>query len=100
MQMNVTEATQIARKYFNEVYSGESVKEVMLEEVTSDEANWYITFGFRAPTMPTVPTNSLSQFLPPPAAQPVDPAMLRVYKKVTVDDASRTAKELAMRLIG
>jgi hypothetical protein len=75
--MDVKEAIASAKAYVRDLYTGEPIRDLGLEEVERDGSNWLITLGFVRDDRPR-----LSQF----SAALAEIANRRVYKIVHVND--------------
>jgi len=88
--MDVNSAVKRAKEYVNNLFEGESISDVGLEEVVFDEpsAAWEVTVGFARPWKRA----QRSSFLP------FDPPLLeRDYKVVRVKDADGTIESVKIR---
>jgi hypothetical protein len=74
--MDAKEAISHAKAYVRDLYTGEPIRDLGLEEVERDGSNWLITLGFVREDRPR-----LSQF----SAALAEIANRRVYKIVDVD---------------
>ena len=89
--MNVKEAVAVAKGYLTQLYVGEEITDVGLEEVDFDDSSdyWNVTIGFARPW------NRLA-----PPAHPLSPASraaARSYKVVRIDDDTGEVKSLKDR---
>lgn len=90
--MDVREAVQMAKRYVSEVFAGEMLNDVGLEEVVFDEdkSAWNVTIGFSRPWDD-----------PKKYGAPLEPSPpKRTYLSVQVDDASGRAMSLKRRRLG
>ncbi len=90
--VDVREAVRIARQYMRDLYEGEKLPNLRLEEVelSEDNAEWLVTFGFTA-SEKDVETNSFITAIGGSTSRP-----RRDYKLIRVD--ARTGKALAMNI--
>ena len=91
--MNVKEAVSIAKSYLAQLYLGEEITDVGLEEVEFDEVSdqWSVTIGFARPwDTRTLLTAALS---------PASRAAARSYKVLRIDDSSGEVKSLKDRIL-
>ena len=91
--MDVKEAVAVAKGYLTQLYVGEGITDVGLEEVEfvgmSDQ--WSVTIGFARPWDQRSPlANALS---------PVGRAAARSYKVLRIDDGTGEVKSLKDRIL-
>ncbi len=86
--MNVKEAVGLAKDYITDIFSGEEIVQVGLEEVEFDEEahTWFVTIGFSR--LWDAPANMLAAI-----AQQAGPPK-RSYKVVSIDDFTGTVKSV------
>lgn len=91
--MDVKEAVRRAKQYVGEIFSGEKITHVGLEEVVFDDAEncWKITLGFFRPW-----DLDMEQTLVNPLAR-IDRRSRRTYKIVQIDDDSGKAVSITNR---
>ncbi len=91
--MDVKEAVRRAKRYLGEIFSGEKITHVGLEEVVFDDAAncWKITLGFFRPW-----DLDMEQTLVNPLAR-IDSHSRRTYKIVQIDDDSGKAVSITNR---
>ncbi len=89
--MDVKEAVRIAKEYLIDLFQGESIMNVGLEEVVFEDVSavWKITIGFSRPW--ELKTPILAAF--------ADGRHARSYKVLTVNDASREVEALTDRVL-
>ncbi len=89
--MDVKEAVRRAKKHLGELFSGEKITHVGLEEVVFDDATncWKITVGFFRPW-------DLEEDLRNPLAR-IDRRSRRTYKIVQINDATGEAVSITNR---
>ncbi len=80
-RISVKQAVHIARDYILELYDGQDLPNLMLEEVqmTDDDQHWLITFGFD--------TNRPTQIMNDPYSLPLQrirSQYVREYKRITL----------------
>lgn len=65
-EMNVKEAIDIAKRYIREIYSGEKIENLGLEEVEFEEMHgtWSVTLGFSRPWQHAAVGTFLHDFSP------------------------------------
>ena len=90
--MDVKQAVQIAKQYVSELFEGEPITNVGLEEVVyEDESDtWKITIGFSRPWHRTKPQT---------AAEMLGGPFERSYKVVQIDDESGKIESLMDRIL-
>lgn len=86
--MDVKEAVQIAKEYLDDLYDGEDITDIGLEEAVFNNEldNWDITIGF---SRPWDTRNSVVTAL----------RLRRSYKVVSIDDATGQVKSLTDRIL-
>ena len=91
--MDVKEAVGSAKEYLGEIFSGEEITHIGLEEVVFDDAAncWKITLGFFRPW-----DLDTDQFLRNPLAR-IARQSRRTYKIVQIDDDSGKAVSVTNR---
>ncbi len=91
--MDVKEAVSAAKVYLTDLYVGEGIDHVGLEEVEFDEiaSQWSVTIGFSRPWDQTPPFANLS-------ARAIR-ASTRSYKVVRIDDETGDVKSLKDRIL-
>lgn len=98
-QISSRDAIRIAREYMKSLYEGETLLNLMLEEVDfSDETNrWLITFGYDVenPEVEHPSLNALGVLQKPTLRQ-----FVRYYKLIEVDAETGKALSLKIRTIG
>ncbi len=92
-KMDVKQAVQSAKEYLGELFSGETITHVGLEEVVFDDTSncWKITVGFFRPW------DRNGEELNPLLTQLRDRHVRRTYKIVQIDDDSGQALSLTNR---
>ncbi len=90
-KLTLKDAVNCAKSYVAELYQGEQVTDLMLEEIrlSSDEGVWHVTIGF---TPPWVLRGLNSKF----SVRPHD----RVYKVVNVDSGTGEVRAIEIRTPG
>ena len=89
--MDVKEAIQVAREYVTDLFAGEEIMDVGLEEVVFDELSdtWKITVGFSRPWDRSASvTRRISQEY-----------LRRSYKVVSVNDTTEEVESIKDRLL-
>lgn len=88
--MQVNDAVRIAKEYVADIFSGEQIEEVGLEEVDFDEAGpaWRVTIGFFRPWDRPRGVGAALDF---------DTWRRRSFKVVRIDDASGQVLSLTHR---
>ena len=91
--MDVKEAVAVAKTYLTQLYLGEEISDVGLEEVEFDETDdqWSVTIGFARPWDRQSP---LAQ-----ALSPAGRAAARSYKVLRIDDGTGEVKSLKDRIL-
>ena len=91
--MDVMEATQTAKRYIVELFTGEQIANVGLEEVEFDDTRdeWSVTIGFSRPW------DNHTQLSTHPLTQRKLPE--RSYKVVRISDESGEVKSLKDRIL-
>lgn len=90
--MDVTKAVQAARMHISEIFAGEMLTDIGLEEVRFDDGEnvWLITVGFSRPwDDPNRHGGGFGESTPPQ----------RTYMTVRLDDATGKALELTRRVL-
>lgn len=89
--MDVKEAVAVAKGYITDLYAGEEIADVGLEEVELDLGSneWSVTIGFLRPWNRTLPD----------ALALARRASARSYKVVRIDDGTGEAKSLRDRIL-
>lgn len=89
--MDVREAVAVAKSYITDLYVGEEIADVGLEEVEFDHASneWNVTIGFLRPWNRTLPD----------ALALARRASARSYKVVRIDDDSGAVLSLRDRIL-
>ena len=89
--MDVKEAVSVAKRYVSDLYVGEGIADVGLEEVEFDRVSnqWSVTIGFARPWNRTLPT----------ALALASRASDRSYKVLRIDDDSGEVKSLKDRIL-
>ena len=84
MEVTMTMAIKIARKYFDDIYQNEEINNLELEEIVCDKDSneWRITFGYDADADKAVEKTS------------------RVYKVFHIDGDEGAFKGMFMREMG
>ena len=95
--MDVKEAVAVAKGYLTDIYTGESIVNLGLEEVEFDERSdtWCITLGFSRPWDHPMPRRNRTLALA--LGEPTEPELKRSYKVLRVDDDSGEVKSLKDR---
>ena len=90
--IDVKQAVRLAKKYFDELYEGEDLPNVLLEEIeiTEDEKLWLITFGYDTDHTVELPYDTV---LGPRVRH------LRDYKTVEVDAVTGELIALKIRKV-
>lgn len=88
--MDVKEAARLARDYITDVFAGDEISQLGLEEAVydADAKQWRITFGF---ARPWDRQNTMAVNLGLKTA--------RVYKVISIDDVGGTVVALTDRLL-
>ncbi len=97
--MDVREAVAKAREYVSDVYAGEEIKCIGLEEIRFDDAEnfWKVTIGFYRPW--DRDTSSLTTRLRElHGADPVD-RRRRAFKVIQIDDESGRIVAMTHRIL-
>ena len=91
--MDVKEAVAVAKGYLTQLYLGEDITHVGLEEVEFDEVSdqWSVTIGFARPWDQRSPLAH--------ALSPAGRAAARSYKVLRIDDGTREVKSLKDRIL-
>lgn len=86
--MDVKEAVRIAKEYLDDLYDGENIADIGLEEAVFNNEldNWDITIGF---SRPWDTRNSVVTAL----------RLRRSYKVISIDDATGQVKSLTDRIL-
>lgn len=95
--MDVMEATQTAKRYIVELFTGEQIANVGLEEVEFDDTRdeWSVTIGFSRPWdshSPTILSLSVEHLASRRLSE-------RSYKVVRISDESGEVKSLKDRIL-
>lgn len=92
--MDVKEAVSVAKSYLTQIYLGEEILDVGLEEVEFDELSdqWSVTIGFARPW-----DRSVSPLGFP--LSPANRAAARSYKVLRIDDQTSEVKSLKDRIL-
>ncbi len=90
--MDVREAVAVAKSYLTNLYTGEDIADLGLEEVEFDELSdqWSITLGFARPWERTALRRALSAG---------DRIGARAYKVLRIDDETAEVKSLKDRIL-
>ena len=90
--MDVKEAVAVAKGYLTNLYSGEDISDVGLEEVEFDELSdqWSVTIGFARPWERTALRRALSAG---------DRVGARAYKVLLIDDETGEVQSLKDRIL-
>lgn len=90
--MDVKQAVQIAKQYVSDLFEGEPIANIGLEEVVyEDESNtWKITVGFSRPWHRKSPLT---------AAEMLGGPFERAYKVVQIDDGTGKIESLMDRIL-
>src|SRR5262245_48525442 len=93
-RIDVRQAITNARAYIKLLYSGETLQRLMLEgvELTDDERNWIVTFGFDIPAARS-PREALGGY------QGLTEDYERTYRDIIVDAATGEARKMEPRLV-
>ena len=92
--MDVKEAVAVAKSYLTQLYLGEDITHVGLEEVEFDDVSdqWSVTIGFARPwDTRSLLTNAL--------VSPANRAAARSYKVLRIDDGTGEVKSLKDRIL-
>ncbi|MYD64700.1 MAG: hypothetical protein F4X26_01680 [Chloroflexi bacterium] len=89
--MDVKEAVAVAKDYVGDLYAGEEIADLGLEEVEFDDVSneWSVTIGFLRPWNRTLPD----------ALALARRASARSYKVLRIDDDSGEVKSLKDRIL-
>jgi hypothetical protein len=95
--MNIREAIATAKQYTMEVFADEKIADLGLEEVVRDDEHglWRITVGFSRPR--GVANRSIADTVAEFSMLTGEPLMHRLYKVVTIKDASKEVVSLTNR---
>ena len=90
--MDVKDAVAAAKSYLTNLYAGEDITDVGLEEVEFDESSdqWSVTLGFARPWDRSALNRALS---------PTGRAAARAYKVLRIDDETGEVKSLKDRIL-
>jgi hypothetical protein len=92
--IDVKEAVSIARAFLHELYQSEELRDLLLEEIelTDDEQNWFITFGFGAPRAPKTGFEAMKAGI-----GLSEPIYERIYKTIRVRASDGEVRAMKIR---
>lgn len=93
--LGVKEAVQTAKRYVQDIYEGEQVNNLLLEEAILDDSQhcWLITFGYDSSRVIRESLGAMATFL----NSPVKEETLRDYKTFMIDAENGEFKGMKMR---